>query len=78
MREVPLIHMPSNLGLATAHLPQSSSALRFTGKNGSSFLNTKDSTYSSSAPNTFPVLGWTIWTCGQARQANALICVAVI
>jgi hypothetical protein len=30
MREVPLIHIPSDLGLTTAHLPQSSSSSRFT------------------------------------------------
>jgi hypothetical protein len=27
--------------------------------------------YSSSAPNTFPVLGLTMWTCLQARQVTA-------
>jgi hypothetical protein len=26
--------------------------------------------YSSSAPNTFPVLGLTMWTCLQAKQVT--------
>jgi hypothetical protein len=37
VRKVPLIHMSGDLGLATAHLPQSSSASRFTASHAGFF-----------------------------------------